>query len=215
MAELIFSKSFEHQQKLFDAALEEFVAKGYEQASINAILKAAGMSKGQFYHHFGSKEALYLALAGVLIQKKRAFMARVMQPGDFQQDIFGVFAAQMRYGAAFAREYPAINRFSESFLRETGTAIYVKALETYNFQDNDAIGQMIEAAYARGEFRPGLPLSFVKRIIGYLFTHAADILGLERADAFEEDMLHLIDFMKSGLARETDNEVTERKSTAS
>lgn len=201
MIETIFSKPFEHQQALFDAALEEFITNGYEQASINAILQTAGMSKGQFYYHFGNKEGLYLAVVGVLIAKKREFLAGVMQPGDFQQDIFGIFAAQMRYGVAFAREYPAINRFSERFIREKGSPIYDKALAAYNFQDNDAIGQMLEAAYARGEFRQDVPLSFVKRVIGYLFTHAADVLALERADAFEQDMGHLIEFIQSGLAR--------------
>jgi len=197
---MIFSKPFEHQQELFDAALEEFVAKGYEQASINTILQAAGMSKGQFYYHFENKEGLYLALAGVLIDKKKAFLAQVMQPSDFQQDIFGIFATQMRYGVAFAREYPAINRFSESFIREKGNPIYKKALAVYNFEDNEAIGQLIEMAYRKGEFRPDLPLPFVKRIIGYLFTHSADILELSSADTFEEDMNHLIEFIKSGLA---------------
>ena len=199
--ETIFSKPFEHDQNLFDAALAEFVAKGYEQASINTILQTAGMSKGQFYYHFGNKEGLYLALAGVLIARKQAFLSRVMQPGDFQQDIFGIFRAQIRYSAAFAREYPDINRFSESFIREKGSPIYQKALATYNFEDDAAIDRLIDTAYRKGEIRQDLPRRFVKHIIGYLFTHAVEVLGLDAAEPFEEDMEHLIAFMKSGLAR--------------
>ena len=50
-----FAKTFEHKQKLLDAALAEFNEYGYEQASINRILAQAGMSKGQFYYHFKNK----------------------------------------------------------------------------------------------------------------------------------------------------------------
>jgi AcrR family transcriptional regulator len=71
-----FEKDFEHSQELFDYALEEFSMLGYEQASINAILEKAGMSKGQFYYHFKSKEDLYLALIDEVITRKKAFMAR-------------------------------------------------------------------------------------------------------------------------------------------
>jgi TetR/AcrR family transcriptional regulator len=194
-----FKKTFEHSDSLFEAALDEFIDRGYEQASINTILQKAGMSKGQFYYHFQNKEGLYLALIGVLIEKKQEFLAKVMQPEDFHQDIFGIFRTQIRYGVMFAREYPAINRFSESFLREKGSAIYHKALETYNFQDNAGINRLIDMA--QGQFREDLPLPFIKRVIGYLFTHAAEIVDANQADAFEDEMNHLIEFMKTGLTR--------------
>ena len=195
-----FGKGFEHEQALFDAALEEFVSKGYQQASINTILQAAGMSKGQFYYHFGNKEGLYLALIGVLIEKKRVFLAQVMQASDFRQDIFDIFRTQIRQSAAFARVYPVIDRFSRSFIRERGNPIYEKALATYNFMDNDAIAQLIEMAYGRGDFRSDLPLPFIKRLVGYLFTHSADILVLNGTGGFEDELNQMIDFMKSGLA---------------
>ena len=187
-----------------DAALDEFVAKGYEQASINAILQTAGMSKGQFYYHFGNKEGLYLAIAGVLIEEKKAFLASVMKPDDLQQDLFGLLRTQIQYSLAFAREYPDIDRFSQSFIREKGTAIYSKALSVYNFEDNDAIEQLIDRAYQNGELRDDLPRHFVRRVVGYMFTHAVDILNLDDPDTVEQDMLDLIEFLKSGLARQSE-----------
>jgi AcrR family transcriptional regulator len=196
-----FARDFEHSRELFDAALEEFIDKGYEQASINTILQAAGMSKGQFYYHFKHKEGLYLALIGVLIEKKKVFLSSVMQPEDFQQDIFGIFRTQIRYSMAFAREYPVINRFSESFIREQGNTIYKKALAAYNFEDNAAIDHLIERGYQQGQFREDLPLAFIKRVIGYVFTHAVEMTNLHQADAFEDELNHLVEFIRSGLAK--------------
>lgn len=198
-----FDKEFEHSEKLFDAALEEFITRGYEQASINAILENAGMSKGQFYYHFKNKEGLYLALIDVMVEKKKDFLNSVMSPEDFAQDIFGIFQTQIRYGMAFAREYPGISQFSESFLREKDTPIYEKALEIHRFEDNQGVNALIERAYEKGEFREDLPLDFVKGIIGYLFTHIPDMLELSNVTDFEAPMNHLVSFLKTGLARNT------------
>jgi TetR/AcrR family transcriptional regulator len=145
-----FARDFEHGAALFDAAVAEFVARGYEQASINTILAAAGMSKGQFYYHFGSKEALYFALIDILIAQKQAFLRAVMRPEDLAGDIFDIFQAQIGYSMAFAREHPVINRFSESFLRERGNAIYKAAMARYNFEENAGINDLIDAAHTAG-----------------------------------------------------------------
>lgn len=197
-----FDKKFDHSQELFEAALQEFIEKGYDQASINIILQKADMSKGQFYYHFKNKEGLYFALIDILIARKGTFLASVMQPEDFQADIFTIFQTQIRYGLAFARKYPAINQFAESFVREKGNDIYEKALRLYSFEDNQMINQLIESAYAKGEFREDIPLSFIKKAIGYLFTHVAELADLHEADTFEDNLNYLVQFMRSGLARQ-------------
>lgn len=200
-----FAREFEHSQQLFDAAIAEFVAKGYDVASINTILAMAGMSKGQFYYHFKNKEGLYFALIEVLIAQKREFLAQVMQPTDFQRDLFDIFQTQIRYGLAFARDYPAIQRFSESFLREKGNAIYAKAIAQFNFENDAAINGLIARAYANGELRADLPLAFVQKVITYLFSHVVELVDLHRVEDAEANLTHLMTFMKLGLARSTDS----------
>lgn len=196
----IFSRSFEHDEALFNAAIDEFVDKGYENASINTILATAGMSKGQFYYHFGNKEGLYLAIVGVLIERKQAFMQQAMQPDDFQQDIFTIFRRQFRYGLAFAREHPAIDRFARSFVREKGNPIYERVLAVHNFTDNALLDRLIDTACERGEFRADLPRDFVRGIVGYLFTHAVEILDAGQTTDMEAGMDHLIDVIQFGIA---------------
>ncbi|MEZ4592126.1 MAG: TetR/AcrR family transcriptional regulator [Chloroflexota bacterium] len=196
-----FEKSFEHKQKLLDAALAEFVANGYEQASINRILDKAGMSKGQFYYHFKNKEALYFALIELSIQKKLDYFQNFNLLAGAPTDIFSLFKMQIRYGLIFAREYPAIHDLSQSFLRERGNSIYEKVMARHDFKDNEVIGQLIEMAHQKGEFREDLPLPFIKQMIGYLFNQAADFANLDNMAEMESNLNYLIDFMRSGLAR--------------
>lgn len=46
------------RQALIDEALKLFGAQGYAVTSVQEITEAAGVTKGAFYHHFDSKEAL-------------------------------------------------------------------------------------------------------------------------------------------------------------
>lgn len=47
---------------MLDAATYEFATHGYEDASINRILLAAGFSKGSFYYYFDDKPDLAVAV---------------------------------------------------------------------------------------------------------------------------------------------------------
>jgi AcrR family transcriptional regulator len=195
-----FEKEFEHSQHLFDSALEEFITKGYENASINIILENAGMSKGQFYYHFENKEGLYFALIDIMVTRKQEFLAKMMKPEDFEQDIFSIFKTLLKYGLAFARAYPMINQFSESFIREKGSPIYQTAIKLYSFEENDAITSLVDRAYHNNEFEDEFPLEFIRSIIGYLFNNVVELLDFTNIDQAEDQMNHLIDFMKTGLA---------------
>ena len=49
--------------KLLDAALTVIRAKGYTATTVDDICEAAGVTKGAFFHHFKSKEALAIEAA--------------------------------------------------------------------------------------------------------------------------------------------------------
>ncbi len=49
--------------QLIAIARRMFADRGYEDTSIEAVLKEAGVSRGSLYHHFASKEALFGAVA--------------------------------------------------------------------------------------------------------------------------------------------------------
>lgn len=48
--------------QLIEVATRLFASRGYDDTSIEAVLADAGASRGALYHHFKSKEALFLAV---------------------------------------------------------------------------------------------------------------------------------------------------------
>jgi AcrR family transcriptional regulator len=55
-------RSEETRTKILDSAAKLFSTRGFGAASVDEICAEAGISKGAFYHHFESKQALFLAL---------------------------------------------------------------------------------------------------------------------------------------------------------
>lgn len=60
---------------ILQAAVNEFVEKGYENASMEAIAARAGLTKGGLYHHFGSKEEILLSANSLFMQPVHACIA--------------------------------------------------------------------------------------------------------------------------------------------
>jgi TetR/AcrR family transcriptional repressor of nem operon len=76
------------REKLIEAAIATVRYKGFSATSVDEICAAAGVTKGAFFHHFVSKEALAVAAAGAWtdIAEQRIFTApdwvRIADPLD-------------------------------------------------------------------------------------------------------------------------------------
>jgi AcrR family transcriptional regulator len=55
-------RSEDTRARILDAAVRRFAVAGYDAASVDDICAEAGVSKGAFYHHYPTKQAIFLAL---------------------------------------------------------------------------------------------------------------------------------------------------------
>src|ERR1700739_4439531 len=65
--------------QLVEVATRLFAEHGYEGTSIEAVLAAAGVSRGALYHHFAGKEALFEAVVNDVSERINADMAVVLR----------------------------------------------------------------------------------------------------------------------------------------
>ena len=64
----------EKQKLIFNACIKEFSAFPYSQASINQIIKNAGISRGSFYQYFEDKWDAYGMMMGRIAQEKMSLL---------------------------------------------------------------------------------------------------------------------------------------------
>lgn len=94
------SKEAEVRKKeLLDTALDLFYERGYENTSINDIIKKVGVTKGSFYYHFKSKEEVLDTIALQQAQEMvGAFVeAAASGTGNCLEKINGIISGMQAY----------------------------------------------------------------------------------------------------------------------
>ena len=76
------------QQAILAAALEEFAAHGFHDASLNRVIDSAGISKGSMYYYFDGKEDLYAHVARVELERMFARLGPFDIPAVINPDAF-------------------------------------------------------------------------------------------------------------------------------
>lgn len=79
-------------ETLIMTAYQQFALHGYEKTTIDDILKASGISKGLFYHHFANKNELFVSL---YTQAAREITEKTLE----------IFAAENMDLISFAKKY--------------------------------------------------------------------------------------------------------------
>jgi AcrR family transcriptional regulator len=85
----------EQQEAILRAALDEFAAHGFHDASLNRVIDAAGISKGSMYYYFDGKEDLYAHVARLEFERFFAALGPFDVPPGSDAD--GFWSALERY----------------------------------------------------------------------------------------------------------------------
>ena len=184
--------------QLYDAAVDEFSQKSFEEASLNDLIRKAQMSKGSLYHHFGDKFGLYLALMDIFGQKKITFftplMAKALNTADFFETVKALARETMAFMFLDERLYHLSNR-----LLSEGPDWISKLLPYFHYDFGQGFGGLVETAIRSGQIDSRFSEEFVKKILNLLFTNMHRLTDSRNP----EDMFHhlelVLDMMKSGL----------------
>ncbi|RSM74208.1 TetR/AcrR family transcriptional regulator [Actinoplanes sp. ATCC 53533] len=109
-------------------AAAEFAGRGYEQASLNAIIRSAGMSKSSFYHFVGSKQALFeLVISDGAERLVRAL--HIPAPEDLSDDFWPQITELIGRLAALGERQPQLGDVGRMFYlddapRQPGAALH-------------------------------------------------------------------------------------------
>ncbi len=184
---------------LYDAAVEEFARKSFEDASLNDLLRRAQMSKGSLYHHFGDKFGLYLAVLDKITQKKIAFFAPLLSRGLNVSDFFETIKTLSRETMAFMFQDERMYHFSNRVLEE-GPGWISRLLPYFHYDFGQGFGGLIDAAFEAGKIDSRFPKDFVKRALDLLFSNLHKLTDSRSPEEMYSYLELAVDMMRSGLA---------------
>ncbi|NLN27629.1 MAG: TetR/AcrR family transcriptional regulator [Firmicutes bacterium] len=157
------------QKRILDAAMAEFARYGYEQASTNRIVQAAGIGKGMLFHYFKSKLDLFRYLVDYSLRYVRErYMVQVdWREPDFIKRLSG--AARIKMEAA-VHDPHMFNFLSLVYLNEMNrlTPGQRKAIEAFQADVWGAIYENIDTSLFRPDVPPGQVINVLRwTITGY------------------------------------------------
>lgn len=82
------------RQLMLDAATELFIAQGYGAVSMDAVARAAGVSKATLYAHFSSKDRLFATIIGEACRQNIAASAALPSDGSDLREALISFAGR-------------------------------------------------------------------------------------------------------------------------
>jgi len=178
----------DRSQALFEAALTEFAGHSYKEASLNEILKTAGMNKGSFYYRFRDKMELYLSLLyRVGMEKLHLFeeadLARV------SSGFFDEFRNMALLGLKLAQKDVRYLAFSRRILEEE-PAVRETITASFGNLSDVVFADMVDRAKVSGEFRSDLPTDTAVFVIQTLVNRMDSLIPLDWDD---ENVLQAID----------------------
>jgi AcrR family transcriptional regulator len=136
------------RDRVLDAAVDLFAQQGYDATSVAQVIERAGSTKGGFYHHFASKDALLYEVYGNLItaqlERMDEIVAKRLPPSDTLRalilDLVESTAASAQRALVFWRE---LHRLGDEH-----TASYRAARRRYH----DTVRKLIRSGQASGAF---------------------------------------------------------------
>ena len=178
----------DQSQPLYEATLTAFAGHSFQDASLNEILKAAGMNKGSFYYRFSDKMELYLSLLYRVGMEK----LRIFEEADVKKTsggFFDEFRTMAILGLKLAKKDVRFVEFTRRILAEE-PSVREEITKCFGSLGGGILTDMVERAKASGEFRADLSTQTAVFVIETLLNHLDAMIP---ADWTDESVLQAVD----------------------
>ena len=198
------------KQRILRAAIDEFARKSYGNASMNAVVGKAEISKGSLFKYFTSKAGLFAYVYRMSLGKIKDYLRAVRDESE-DEDFFVRLEKVMQAGIDFTRAHPGLARIYYRILF-TGDSPYKREiLAEIHGESLEFIQSLILKGIDRGELRSDLDpeaAAFVVESIVDRFVQTHNVrfmdqpLHLEHTRAGDSGLWsrEIVELLKKGMA---------------
>lgn len=187
----------EKKERIFDAALQEFSTRSFSQASLNQIIKNAGIPKGSFYQYFENKEDLYLYMREV-VSKEMTELLSSINGINSDADVFEVIMQETREFLERGKVKPGY--VEAAMLNKLDNSEFIKKIRK---SSNDRYVKMLERDKESGLIKPEVDSELV---INMISTFSLNEYFRNRSDkeSYLKNLGDAIKIIKEGIAMSKD-----------
>jgi len=178
----------ERRSSLLDAAREEFIAHGFNDASLNTIVQSAGISKGSLYYYFEDKEDLFIAVMEREINGMIKYMGGLLA-GEFSDDFWGDVDDLYRKSLDYIFRHPELVGLTREFhyLSMSGKASEA-LMEFYDIMKTIST-KIMKHGQELGAVRTDLPIELLVEIT-YQVDMTLDMWMIARWEKMTEEEIN-------------------------
>jgi TetR/AcrR family transcriptional repressor of uid operon len=138
----------DRRAEILEAARRCVARSGFHQASMQDICAEAGMSPGNLYHYFPSKEAIIAGIA----ERDRAEVGAQLAAAQYSDDFFATFAALARHHLV-DRSADDVGLCVEMVSESRRNPAIARIMQDFDADVRTRLIAMLRAAAERGDIR--------------------------------------------------------------
>ena len=184
---MAYAKSETTASGILSAAETLFLTHNYAEVTMDDIAQAAGVTKGALYHHFTTKETLYVAMMKAVLREKQAlFQAAVESQGSCRDRLRRFTAAFLELPRGRRDLIKLVQRDSNIFKGRTRDQL-VRAYQT-------ALPEQLEVIIRDG-LRDGELAQADARLLSWLHVAMVEVILTHYAEGLFKGPDELADFV--------------------
>lgn len=179
MNDKFFDLAREKQDRMINGAIEVFAKNGYKHASTDDMVKVVGVSKGLWFHYFGSKEGIYVFVYDYCVKYMLLELSTIVDENE--KDYFELIRQIALTKTKVGKSYPYLTIFLEEAARETEQEPVRKTAESRQLYEErmSALKRSAEIANVSDKARR----ERIKRMVDYCISSIIREKTREAADS--------------------------------
>ncbi len=189
------------KQHIIQKAFALFMTTGYAEVSMSMLLKATGLSKGGFYHHFESKEQLFEEVVDQFFFGVASDVQFNPSPAKSFLENIDDFLGQKEAAFTMFAAYLGVEHSELNFFLFIMQAIRFvpgvrQKVDLFIYREKQQLEKILELAAANGELKPGVEPRKIAEMFMLLFD-GIEMHGVILSQSFEtprkeRDMARLV-----------------------